>query len=307
MRVRRRGLRVAGALAVGLAMLLGVVPAGARTDNRTKSFIMVHGLDAFGCAGVDGTSTWGDMITALTNWGWTGSKVKIGYYECDSNMSHSINHHGSHATHYGGNGEHYTASEDTHGADTRIEHLGYHLMWYIKDHFGGTCIDAVGHSMGGLMLRYGLARVQAGNSSFPTGVCIEDALTYGTPHTGTSWAYGCEWADQCDQMEPGDAFQTWLASNAANPQGAGGTDWTVIAADDDTVVSVASGMGMSATHKTRYLGANNIEHSDYMHDRLDDARTADVEYWDSPGPWYSWYDAPWPLRWGDQALYLGTW
>lgn len=303
--MRRMRFFVAGGIVATL--VLGVMPGQARTDNRSKAIVMVHGLDAFGCAGDNGTSTWGDLITAFTNWGWSGSKVKLGYYECDSNQSHFINHHGSHATHFGGNGEHYTSSENTHGADTAIEHLGYHLMWYVKDHFGTTCIDAIGHSMGGLIIRYGLAQVQRGHSAFPSGVCIEDIVTYGTPHQGTSWAFGCEWADQCDQMEPGHPFQDWLATNAPNPQGSGGTDWTVMVADDDTVVGVTTGMGMDATHKTRYLGANNIEHSDYMHLRLDDARTADVEYWDRPGPWFSWFDAPWPLRWGDFALVYGTW
>lgn len=280
--------------------------AALRSDNRSKPIVFVHGLDAFGCAGNDGNGTWNNMINALTGWGWAGSKVKLGYYECDTGQSHSMNHHGSHATHFGGNGEHYTSTENTHGADTAIEHLGYHFAWYVKDHFGAACVDAVGHSMGGLIIRYGLAQSQRAAAGFPTGLCIEDIVTLGTPHTGTNWAYGCEWADQCDQMEPGHAFQDWLATNAANPQGAGGTDWTTLIADDDTVVGVASGYGMSASHKTRYTGSNDIEHSDYMHETTD-ARTADVEYWDSPGPWYSWLDAPWPVRWSDFALTYGSW
>lgn len=234
--------------------------------------------------------------------------AKYMYYECDVNYNYDMNHHGSHATHFGGNGEHYTSSENTHGADTAIEHLSYHLAWSIYDHFSskGVVVDAVGHSMGGLILRYMLAQIQRNHGDFPPYLYVEDVVTFGTPHAGTGWALGCWWADQCDQMVPGSSFMNWLASNAANPQADGGTDWTVISSYDDEVVSEDSGVDMDAEHKVKYLGSNDIAHSDFMH-RTTDARTADVSYWDRPGPWYAWYDAPWPVRWSDFALYVGSW
>jgi hypothetical protein len=49
-----------------------------------------------------------------------------------------------------------------------------------------------------------------------------------------------------------------------------------------------------------------IGHSDY-YNSTSDARTADVNYNDYGGPWYAWYDAPYPVRWSDFGLYLGTW
>lgn len=305
-----RTRRVLGALVAALVVLVGASPAWARTNNRSKPIMFVHGLDAFGCAGTDGNATWNDMITALQGWGWSSTMAKFSYYECDVNYNYSVNHHGSHSTHYGGSGEHVTLGDGSlsHNADTQIEHIAFHWAWAVYDHFSkaGTVVDAVGHSMGGLIIRYAIAQVQRDHASFPPLLYVEDVVTFGTPHTGTAWALGCGWADQCDEMVGGSAFMNWLANNAQNPQADGGRDWTVIVADDDTVVSVSSGMGMDAEHKTRYLGSNNIEHSDYMH-RTTDARTADVEYWDRPGPWFSWYDAPWPVRWSDFSMVYGTW
>jgi hypothetical protein len=50
----------------------------------------------------------------------------------------------------------------------------------------------------------------------------------------------------------------------------------------------------------------NIGHSDYQQ-RTSDLRTADVEYNDNGGPWYAWYDAPYPVRWSDFSLLYGSW
>ena len=51
----------------------------------------------------------------------------------------------------------------------------------------------------------------------------------------------------------------------------------------------------------------NVEHGDYLVDTDATREPADVEYWDRPGPWYAWYDAPYSVRWADFALYYGTW
>jgi hypothetical protein len=107
-------------------------------------------------------------------------------------------------------------------------------------------------------------------------------------------------------MDNGSSFMTYLASSAPNSQADGGTDWTTIGSYDDGFVSEGSAVSMSAAHKVRYLGSMDVGHSDYQQ-RTSDARTADVEYWDTPGPWYAWYDAPYPVRWSDFALLYGSW
>jgi pimeloyl-ACP methyl ester carboxylesterase len=294
------------AAAIVLLFTLAVTGAEARTDNRTKPIVFIHGLDAFGTAGAD-CNMWNNMINTLRAWGWTGTAATTAYYEGDTNCAYSVDHHGSHSKHYGGSGEHNGAGT-SHTADTQIEHLAYHLAWMIYDHFSvnGTYVDIVGHSMGGLIARYAVAQVQRANADFPPALRVEDIVTLGAPHGGSGWASWCPWSDQCDEISNGSSFQNWLASYAQNPQGTGGTDWTTIGSYDDTFVSEGSAVQMSAAHKVDYLGSMNLDHSDYYND-TSDVRDADVEYWDTPGPWYSWYDAPHAVRWSDYALLYGSW
>ena len=290
-----------------VTLLMTASPAAARTNTRTKPIIFVHGLDAFGTSGSD-CNTWNTMISRLQTWGWTGSMMKLKYYAFDTSCSHSLDHHGSHSTHNGGTAEHDANDPSSHGFDSRIEHIGYHLAWFIYDHYSkvGVTVDAVGHSMGGLILRYAIAQSALNHSSFPPYLYVEDVATLGTPHTGTSWAQGCFWSDQCGQMVPGSSFMNWLAANAKNPQESGGTDWTTMGSHNDNYVSAGSAVGMDATHRVNYYSNMNVEHGDYLVD-TSDSRTADVEYWDRPGPWYAWYDAPYSVRWTDFALYYGDW
>lgn len=281
----------------------GLVRAAlARSDNRSKPIVFVHGLDAFGTAGAD-CNQWNAMKSALQGWGWTGTMATLRYYEGDANCSYSSDHHGSHSVHYASG-----HSAGSHTANADIRHLGYHFAWTVYDHFSsaGQAVDVVGHSMGGLIARYAIDQVQRGSADFPPYLHIEDVVTFGTPHTGSGWASGCWWSTQCNQMVPGSSFMSYLASSAPNPQASGGTDWTNTGSDDDGIVSWDSAVGMDATHKVVYLTSMNIGHSDYYTD-TSAASDADVNYWDRPGPWYAWYDAPHAVRWADYAMYLGTW
>ena len=131
-------------------------------------------------------------------------------------------------------------------------------------------------------------------------------ITLGTPHQGSGWASGCTWAYECVQLQNGSAFVNYLGSSAQNPQGDGGTDWTLVSSYDDGIVSEGSGVGMTAGHKVSYLGSMNVGHSDYMND-TSDVRDADVEYNDNGGPWHTWYDGPHAVRWADFGLLYGSW
>lgn len=301
----RKPVLLAAALAA--AMVLTSTPGHARTNTRNKPIVFVHGLDAFFASGSD-CNSWNSMVSALQGFGHTGSMMKLKYYAHDANCTHTLDHHGSHNTHYGGTAEHDVDVPSSHGFDSRIEHIAYHLAWFIQSHYtaSSVTVDLVGHSMGGLIIRYALAQVARRHADFPASLLVEDVVTLGSPHTGTAWANGCWWADQCGQMVPGSSFMNWLASYAQNPQTTGGTDWTNQGSYEDNYVSAASATGMDATHRVRYYASAGVEHGDFLVD-TSDARTADVEYWDRPGPWYAWYDAPYSVRWTDFALYYGTW
>lgn len=278
----------------------------ARTDDRTKPLVFVHGLDAVGEAGVDCASTWGNMSSTLAGWGWSGTKATVKYYGGDTNCSYSLDHHGSHSKHYPRTDAH--TDSGSHDMDADIRHLAYHWSWMVYDHFSknGVVVDAVGHSMGGLIIRYALHRIQANDGAFPPYLYAEDVVTFGTPHLGSGYASLCPWAYECQQMENGSSFMTYLKDYAQDPHADGGTDWTLVSSYDDGVVSEGSGVGMKANHKVKYLGSMNIGHSDYMHD-TSDTRDADVEYNDYGGTWYSWYSAPHVVRWSDFGLVYGSW
>jgi pimeloyl-ACP methyl ester carboxylesterase len=294
------------AMAALIAFVALPVAAHARTDNRSKPIVFVHGLDAFGTAGVD-CNMWNSMAGTLSGWGWTGTKAKVRYYEGDTNCSYSVDGQGSHSRHYGGPAEHNGAGT-SHTADTQIEHLGYHLAWAIYNNWSrnGVTVDLVGHSMGGLIARYAIAQVQRAHVDFPPYLYVEDVVTLGTPHGGSGWGDWCPWSDECDQIGGDDYLMGWLRSNASNPQASGGTDWTAMGSYDDGLVSEGSAVDMGSAHKVNYLGSMNLGHSDYYVDTTD-VRDADVEWWDTPGPWYAWYDAPHAVRWSDYGLLYGSW
>ena len=88
----------AAACVLAGALLSLCIPgvAQARTDNRSKPVVYVHGLDAFGTAGAD-CNMWSNMKSKLASWGWTGAAATIRYYEGDTNCSYAVEHHGSHA------------------------------------------------------------------------------------------------------------------------------------------------------------------------------------------------------------------
>jgi hypothetical protein len=246
------------------------------------------------------------MQTALDDWGWEGGGRNWGvaYYKCDRNYDHWISHHGSHKAHFAsGHVRRSDGSCCAHTQNTNIRHLAYHWAWYVRDHFEsrGRCVEAVGHSMGGLIIRYALAQVQRDHPAFPNAICVEDVVTFGTPHSGTLATFLCGWL-QCRQMRGGSEFLDWLRNNAREPDGRGGTDWTVIGSYDDLAVDEDSAVRMRAGHKVKYRGSTNIGHSDYMHETRE-AETAEVYWRNPPDPWYACADCAWPVLWAERALW----
>ena len=257
------------------------------------------------------------MKRKFRDWGHTGPLVTVAYYHGDTHCDHWIGHHGSHSTHYGGPGAH---DGREHTRSTSIRHLGYHLAWFIWDHYTreGRPIDVVAHSMGGLIIRYALAQTERGHPKFPPYLEVEDVATLGTPHGGARWyAWFCQWRE-CDEMQMGSDFLNWLEQNGWEPDGWGGSDWSTFGSDDDNYVAADRAAGTSrdgdpvndyigSCHKVWYLSSDNIEHSDFLYD-ASKRKSADAYVYDCQrGTWVATSRAHWPVRRADLAVTFGKW
>ena len=296
-----RRTRIVVLAMLGAATLaVGVPAAAAQTTDRSKPIIYLHG---FVHDGASNCNQWAQMASTLASLGHTGPDTTLAYYTGDVNCSHALDHHGRHDLH------HPSGHRDgSHTQATSIRHLGYHLAWLIYDHFtvNGQPVDIVAHSMGGLAVRYALAQTQRGHPDFPPRLLVDDIVTLGTPHAGTTWARTCSSTTQCAEMVPGSSLLQWLADNGENPQGAGGSDWTTVGSYCDAIVSANSAVAMAAAHQVQYLPGMRIEHSDYYKD-TSAARNADVRYRNAPDGWRYWLSAPHVVPWSDKALAEAAW
>lgn len=276
-------------VAVG-AVMVGSASSAYASHMVSKPVVFVHGIDALGDPGDNCEASWGEMMDALRdpnkygNFAWTGRFYPMNYYSkdinCDlnrSNMSMSdMNHHGDHGTFYAGD------PHTTHTTATSIRHLAYHWAWWVYDHHtkDGRSVEAVGHSMGGIIMRYGINAVQRGFSAFPSRLLIDDVVTLGSPHKGVDnarFVQGC--TTQCTELDSSSSLIKYLGSAARNPQGAAGTRWTAIGSHSDNVVDEGSAIDMDAMHTVRYLSGDRIGHSDYMHKTrtVNDAHLVETE------------------------------
>lgn len=229
--------------------------------NRNRPIVFLKGLDGFGTdSGADVNSGWNNMMTSLQSYGWSNAMSGVAFYECDENYNINIENYGKpgasdiHSLELGGRSQGENHHNEwfcsflqgpigTHDSDTTLQHLAYHWSWAMSSIFGTGCIEVVGHSMGGLIMRYAAQRIEANDPDFPNDLCIEDAVTLGVPHGGSDGdvPYGAEtctnWAYQCRQMLPTSNFISWLGTYARNPQAAGGTDWTAMGSLQDSSVS----------------------------------------------------------------------
>lgn len=241
--------------------------------------------------------------------------VRVDYYgaECEAGAEDASTH-GSHDTWFA-EGEEYSEEiaqdmsyghadgYDENGCDalahnrwTNIRHLAYHVMWYIYDHYSsqGQPVDVVAHSMGGLVMRYGLAHT--GYNVFPDELLVEDVATVGTPHddphglvcaasqaseSPSGWiidwltdSVDLPYTFQIEQMcsDTDYDLQWWNDEYGQNPQGTDGTDWSLIGSFEDEVVPEESHVDMDAHCKYVYEDPD-YGHTDYLSDtsRQDDA------------------------------------
>ena len=136
------------------------------------------------------------------------------------------------------------------GVNAPIQHLEGKLAAAVYQRFSarGIPVVLVGHSMGGLVVQSALA--QAGSTGGPPYLLVPRAVTISTPHGGTDALkrVGC-FAVQCNEM----GFKsTFLRRLEPDPQGRGGTVWTLFGSAHDKLVTPASSMGMPAAHRYLY-------------------------------------------------------
>lgn len=298
-------LRVFLAVFIAVGILVASVSQAAG-NGRDKPIIFVHGLNPLAGAGYPCPASWGPMQDAFRQWGWDGEPlVGVKYYAGDSFCEDDIDHHGSHNAHYGNNRwwslgfNHDRLNPNSHDDDTPIEHLGYHLAWTVYDHYTsqGQPVDLVGHSMGGLIIRYALTKQEQRHPDFPPNLLVEDVVTLESPHDGVSLSIFCGWSKQCREMIPGSRFLNGLGEN---PQVGEGTEWTISGSYWDPLVPADSAVAMDAAHRVKYSWPL-YEHLRPLWDSSD-TRDADFDFSDTGSPWQQEQNGPHSVRLTDLAL-----
>jgi hypothetical protein len=297
-----RSLKAAVAAAAMLAALSASPALAASGDsNQSTPVIFVHGYDPFGTG--DNCNMWSNMTSFLkSNGKFTGPLVTLKYYYNDSNCGVDVNNFGSQSTYFPGG---LVNGEDSQNTD--IRHIAYQFAWYVYNTYSskGQNVGIVAHSMGGLIVRSALYRVAAGDPNFPPDLLVSNIVTYGTPHDGTNSAQICgSSTTQCSEMSPGSSYLSDLNSNGQNPQAQGGTDWTIIGSDADSIVSDASATFMTANHKVQYASSDNINHLNYYNDTQTTLNAA-LKSSDFGGAYVSTTTGEWPVLRAQKAL-LGS-
>jgi hypothetical protein len=316
-RLRRHALVFGASLALAATQVIASPNiALGRTDDATKPTLFIHG-GAGSSAPCD--DDFGQLLQELHDNGWTGNFYMVKYMSSETNCSAIPGAPGQVVnSSLFGFGHHNVwdfapnDSLSTHDGDTSLEHLSFHLAWYIWYLFTSreVAVDVVGHSLGGLMIRYALEQVALHNSLFPQYLMVEDVVTLGTPHAGQAWLSSFNYELQ-ETNSPSTPFMAWLNANAQNPQGTNGTDWTVIGSHYnggnpawDLLVDALSAVAMNVPHRWRYY-LEDIAHSQYMH--VDDpgyskrAYKWDGSAWTSPVYTYA------PVEMIRMATYYGAW
>ena len=243
-----RRLRAAAVLAVVLFGLLGASPADARTNDKAKPVLFVHGYNATSNS-TDCGEAFDQMIGQLRAEGFTGPMVKIGFYSGDYNCNVDLRAYGSFSN--------SSSWKQIAKAFSNYVHREYTSK--------GIAVDVVGYSMGGLIARGAVWGAQKQESGFSPPIDVEDVATLGTPHKGAAWYSNlCLWG-QCTSLKPGSKDLNWLNQNG-NPQGRNGTEFTTIASDGDWVVPTSSGLYMTipSSNKVTYCCTPHTGSGNYM-------------------------------------------
>jgi cytochrome c5 len=266
------GLAVAAPAAAAPAVTLTANPAATaaavkvpkRTDGLNKPIYFVHGIQIGKKIPVSDCHSWDAAINRYKASGKVGTVRTVAYYQSDKNCN--------------------TRIASVVNQNTSIETLGKLLANNIYKNYSkkGIAVDAVGHSMGGLIIRAAITGVEKKTAGFPPKLFIEDVVTFDTPHTGTLVAKLCGFTE-CVQMRPGSALLKWLSKD---PQSSVRTDWTLIGSKKDLVVpwnsavSFSHGVGsLSVGHKVIFLSGTGLSHSSIYKETGNSGYK--LQYWNS--------------------------
>lgn len=192
--------------------------------NPVIPVIFVHGYSSATPQGLNTAGYWSAARNMLASQGFPlTDTLTVSYYKNDTN---GVDITGS------GPGTTYpnvvTAGHTRAGYNHTdgIEPIAHDLAWFIYNQYGSQSVDLVGHSMGGLIMRYALQQVQAANPSFPPSLNIHLAVTLSSPFGGL--VLGCK-DTQCNEMLPGSSFLAALDANTPSI-----TQWVAIGGNGQT-------------------------------------------------------------------------
>ncbi|MEU5609234.1 hypothetical protein AB0H03_10965 [Streptomyces sparsogenes] len=290
--MRKRWRALIGSVAALLSLSLSgpvsaatATTAGIRADSASDPVYFVPGYDRDDKPGVDCNEYWKPLPEAMRGWGWTGKFHKVGFYagdtdSCDVRLAKG-------------------------GQDVGIVELGRQLANHIHDNYTskGQTVDLVGHSMGGLVARAALTGVQRKADGFPDSLLVDDVVTFDTGHKGVGLTEFCSTA-QCRDMRSGSNFLTRWALD--NPQGKGGTDWTLLSLNEFWFdrVSERSALGMNAAHFVHYYADSSLGHGNMPNKTTGTYR---LRYRNAPDGWVVQRRGAAPGRVAANALYSSRW
>lgn len=244
-------------IAITALLLVAALPAKSDAASTSSVLLFVPGYES---TSAHDCNEYDKMVRSFRDRGWNGDIYSVAYYGGDTNCTVDSSTYGSH------NGDGSSEEIHSHSRDTSIGHLSYHLAWtiYVKFTMNGISVNAIGYSMGGLIIRDAITKVQHGFGSYPSRIVVHNVVTWGTPHGGVGMAAWCQRAYpsvQCQQMKPDSIFLDFLEKWGWNPQAYGGTNWTAVGSHDDMLVDEARATYMGACHMVHYNNGSDVGHS----------------------------------------------
>lgn len=281
--------------------------ATASAASNTDPILWVHGLQASGtCPTVDSKKQSTPFKNVAVKLGYKGQVVPIDYY-CGDKTGVSIRGAGGPSTdQYPQNG--YTA-------ETPIERLGLDLAWFIYNTYtvNNQSVNIAAASMGGLITMYAITH--AGQADFPPYLLIDNAVTFSTPYAGvdkppvnTPEGYVkmiCGVKTQCNQMLPGSAFLTDLATQTIPAS----TDITTIGGGQRDILTYKSTSAIAADHKVNFYNIYPVsyDHTSYLTDQNMLLNMSAEVAEDGGAPVRITKGLPHSLNWAYKALTTTTW
>jgi hypothetical protein len=166
---------------------------GARPTQQIP-VVFVHGATNKVCPGLDVKQWSAGIATMLQRAGWSPSLLdSVGFDQCDTDYSERIG---------------------SFDLNTPLATVAHALAWYVYDTYTarGTTVDMVGHSLGGMLIRYSMARVAAHDPAYPKRIAVANVVTFSTPYLGVETNLVCAEAAAvgCTDLAPGSSFVAQL-------------------------------------------------------------------------------------------------